>query len=470
MAKKVVEVPEELEGVVEPLEELLREVQEQVARGRLGGPVDYEPFERIVRAKLGGLERAVHERTLAALDVDAPRVRINGVEHTRVGRHQTTFMTQAGEVKVTRTLYRPAGQRNAPAVDPVALRAGALEGVWLPGTARAMAFLLQQGPSREAKATAEELGTLPFARTSFEHVGHAVGAQFIERRDAIERVLIEAFELPEGAASVSVSLDRVSIPMEEPRPRPAGRPKKNAPKKPVARVFRMAYCGTVTLHDEEGQALHTLRYGTMPAGDVAALVTAMADDVLVLRSQRPALKLALLCDGAPEMWNLLSAEFDEELPHARLLDFYHLLEKLVPAAEVVFGTDAAHHMQRYKLALLNRSSAAATIRAELEASGQRNVRRGDARPVHEAITYLTNNAERTDYAAARRAGLPIASGNVEATCKSLVSIRMKRSGSRWKHETGEHVLQLRALALSDRWGDAMDLMLRVPRVLIRPAA
>ncbi len=265
--------------------------------------------------------------------------------------------------------------------------------------------------------------------------------------------------------------------MEEPRPRPIGRPRKNASKRPIDRVYRMAYCGTVTLHDADGEAIYTIRYGTMPAGDPEGLCEGMAADVVELLAQRPDLKIVLLCDGAKEMWNLLDAEFTsapfdtEKHLVTRLIDFWHAIEKLAAAAKVMVGDAQAKLLvARWKMMLRNASTARQTILDELVASGKEHVRRGEDEPVHEAITYLTNNVERMNYAAARRQGLPIGSGGVEATCKSLFAVRMKRAGSRWKDRTGEHVVHLRALALSDRWDAAMDLVLKRPRVSIRAAA
>ena len=198
--------------------------------------------------------------------------------------------------------------------------------------------------------------------------------------------------------------------------------------------------------------------------------------MLRLLANKPRLRLTLLCDGGPEMWNLLAAQFDRETFGRRriygLVDFWHTVEKLAAAAKVIEPKDADKLRTRWKLRLLNASSARAEILHELRASEADHVIAGDAdnKPVHEAITYLVNNAGRMDYARARKLGLPIGSGNVEATCKSLVNLRMSRSGSRWKIDTGEHILRLRALALSDRWDAAMDLTLSPPKPRIRRAA
>ena len=480
----MLEIPEELNGMVPSLRGAIDAVMTQIARGRTGGPVDYAAFQRLMVVKLGEVERRADEAALAALDIDVPRILINRLLHARVLRSETKFMGLAGPASVTRSLYRPVGERNAPVVDLVALRAGAIEGVWLPATAREMAFDVQHRTSREAETSGRRMGRLPYSHRSFEHVAHAVGEMYVGQHQQIENALIDAFEVPKEAHDVSVSLDRVSLPMEEPSTRPVERPTKKAgkkqkrtPRRPIDRVYRMAYCGTVTLHDQNGEAIHTIRYGTMPAGDPEGLCMSMADDVVAMLAQRPDLKVSLLCDGAKEMWNLLDAEFTKapfdtmKAIANRLIDFWHVIEKLAPATKLMVGdSEAKPLLARWTILLRNVSSARTTILAELSASGKAGVYVGDKKPIHEAITYLTNNVDRMDYAAARRNGLPIGSGSVEATCKSLVDVRMKRSGSRWKNRTGEHVIHLRALALSDRWDAAMDIVLKRPGTLIRRLA
>jgi hypothetical protein len=88
----------------------------------------------------------------------------------------------------------------------------------LPQTARAMSYAVRQGTSREARATAQEFGRLPYERASFERVAHVVGAMAVADHQDIEDALIDAVEVPEEASSVSVSLDRVRVPMEETAP------------------------------------------------------------------------------------------------------------------------------------------------------------------------------------------------------------------------------------------------------------
>ena len=52
----------------------------------------------------------------------------------------------------------------------------------------------------------------------------------------------------------------------------------------------------------------------------------------------------------------------------------------------------------------------------------------------------------------------------------IVEVRLKRCGARWHEETGSHVVQLRALALSDRWDGGVALTLKNLRALVRLAS
>ena len=457
----VLEVSDALKPFAEEVALFVSSLQLRLDRLRAEPHGDYGAVERELADATAALERSAHQALLRALDLDVPAVLVGGVVHNRVGRYPATYYTSAGEVVVERSIYREQGQRDARTLDPVSLRAGVVGDGWLPWTARAMAFLMQQGTAREAHATGEALGRLPFAHASFDRVAHAVGDLFETHAADTEQALIEAYSIPPEAQGLAVSLDRVCIPVEEPRPKPVGRPRKDAPKKPVARVFRQAYCATITLHDEAGRSLHTIRYGRMPEGGVTGLCESVCDDVLALLMARPTLTVTALCDGAHELWALVAEHLSavaKRTPIVELVDLWHLMEKLGAAArEHLTAADASTKVEQWRMALLNRSKAAAKIALELASWEREGAPSGMGTALHEAQTFLANHAHRFGYAEARREGRPVGSGVVEATCKSLIAARLKRPGARWKQPSADRIIQLRALALSDRWNPAMDL-------------
>jgi hypothetical protein len=465
VSRIVIEIPEKLKFLVTPIERIIAGVERRVVSMGAGGrSVDYGDVEREVAEQAMAIERAAHQSLLSALDVDAPQLMIGGRLHRRVLRSEANYRTMAGPVSVKRSLYRAVDERNGPTVDPVSLRAGTIGQGWLPATAAAIAHAVQMTTSRDAEAQARLQHRLPYSRSSFEDVAHLIGDQYLATRAEVEDELIEAFEVPSDSASVSVSLDRVSVPVEE-----------QAESGAVVRCFRMAYCGTVTLHDRSGDGIHTIRYGRMNEGDVGSMVHGMAMDVAALREKKPRLKVALLADGAPELWRRLQGAVAPEVIGAasvhRLLDFWHVIEKLGAAARVIDSAAASDIVHRWRFLLLNADLAPEAILGELRLSGcESTCVVGNQQPVRDAITYLENNLDLMRYAQARRLGLPIGSGNVEATCKSLVQTRMKRAGARWKQRTGEHIIQLRALALSDRWEPGIRRALKPLRQSVRRVA
>ncbi len=219
-----------------------------------------------------------------------------------------------------------------------------------------------------------------------------------------------------------------------------------------------------------------IRYGRMPPApdsidavthrDVHRLMERLRDDVRALRTKRPDMQVVLLADGAPELWRMFERFLNKTslgVAVVQLVDAWHALEYVAAAARLLEQRErwdpGSYRACRQQLleepggaqGVVDRLREAGLLHAEDE-SGRR--------PVGDAVRYIEARLARMDYAAARARGLPIGSGTVEATCKTLVSLRMRRAGSRWKPKTGNEVLQLRALQMSDRWEPAMRRTLK----------
>ena len=100
----------------------------------------FEDFERELHALFAQTQCAVTEEALARHDVDLPLVFIDGEMHRRACRCAQTYLTAAGAVSVTRTLYR--ARRGERAVAALERKVGIVEGYWTPLAARQGAMLV----------------------------------------------------------------------------------------------------------------------------------------------------------------------------------------------------------------------------------------------------------------------------------------------------------------------------------------
>ena len=96
--------------------------------------------------------------------------------------------------------------------------------------------------------------------------------------------------------------------------------------------------------------------------------------------------------------------------------------------------------------------AAKTILAELKALPTAGLNETHREGLHKAITYFENHHQQMKYAERVAANLPIGSGVTEAACKTLVKMRLCKTGAKWTEEGAAVVLSLRALVYTtERW-------------------
>lgn len=460
----LVEVPDALAPA---LEAVLAHIDEFTSRGEAGEVVDFRSDERVLMERMAALEGCATGVMLSSLDPRSPRVRVGGKTYRRMNNPNCTasYFGLRSKFRVERGIYREEGVRNGPTIVPMELRAGVVDGQLTPAAAGGIATLGQAMPSREASETSVRLGVLPYSRSEHFRAAVRVGKRWGELRELYEEGLVEVMPLPDNVASVSVATDRASLPMREPR-EATERDIEKGVKNPVAVNLRMAFCGVLTLYDPDGNPLDCIRYAHVPTDGADDIRNALTDDLGVLLKRRPDLKVVALADGAVDMQNLLDAVTEGRDVVATLVDFWHLLEKLASACEAV-AESSANHIPRFRAMLLDDDDAIHQIADQLGAWAQRyapvdgpNPGQLSARPegLHHAITYLDNNAARMRYASVHRAGLPIGSGTVEATAKTIIGSRMRRPGCRWIEPGAQPILALRALATSSvqRWQQVME--------------
>ena len=161
-----------------------------------------------------------------------------------------------------------------------------------------------------------------------------------------------------------------------------------------------------------------------------------------------AASVLVIGDGAVWIWRLA----DDRWPQAKQrLDFYHAVQHLVAVGRALWGEDKAqfHAWLKPLVRQLKNESAVKVIR-QLDQALAGLPTGPVAEAVAKEVAYFREHQDRMDYRAARRAGEPIGSGPVEATCRQG-QCRFKRPGQFWSTAGDEALLCLETFWRNERW-------------------
>lgn len=390
------------------------------------------------------------------------RLLIDGVLHKRHCDGTQDYHSLCGSLHVSRSTYRRVGEHNGPTVVPLELEAGLIEG-GTPALGYRVALGYAQDPGRQVEEQLHGSHRKPPSRSTLERMAKAIGGSALDKAPRIESIIRQAEVLPEETQGVSVGLDRTTVPMEEERPPDAPpktrrkkrtKPYERTPPPPIDVNYRMAYVGTVSAVDQEGESLVTRRYAASIEEGPEGILARMMADVIRAREQKPGIDIGLMQDGAPEMWNLTRSALKDLAGVEKWkegIDRYHLNERLGEILRIV-EPDADQRARRLAQWSDEFDVDDGTIdRIAKWLADKMPWHSGvDLEKLEEHWTFLLNNNDRMRYASLRKVGLPCGSGATEGACKSLVMTRAKRCGQRWHDDGVNAVLTLRAIYMSER--------------------
>jgi hypothetical protein len=215
--------------------------------------------------------------------------------------------------------------------------------------------------------------------------------------------------------------------------------------------YRETMVGTISLHDKQGERLHTTYIAASPEYGKHRFKEHFELEISRIKKQYHKATVIGIADGAKTNWDFLTQHTEHQI-----LDFWHVTEYLGKVAEAVFPKDRVARnewMDDRCHRLKHKNGMASRLITELEGFEQLKLSDVGRDNVVAAINYFKNNntAGRMNYAQHVAANHSIGSGVTEAACKVIVKQRLCKSGMKWKDHGSSIVLSLRTLVHSGNY-------------------
>jgi hypothetical protein len=213
---------------------------------------------------------------------------------------------------------------------------------------------------------------------------------------------------------------------------------------------RQVMVGTISLYDYQGERLHTIYTAATPEYGKATFYGRLSREIERVRQLYPQAHLSGMADGSEDNWTFLGKYTSDEC-----LDFHHVTGYLADVSRAVHPRNATARetwLQQSCHRLKHEEGAAKKLLAQMNALPGKGLSETAREDLEKAKTYFSNHYQQMNYAQRVKDNLPIGSGVTEAACKTLVKMRLCRSGAKWKEEGAAVVLSLRTLIYTEeRW-------------------
>ena len=423
--------------------------------------------ESIIQDSINEVGCVATRELLKTFDTEGQSIQFGPVKMTTKGLYNKTYQTPYGEVDVPRHLYQAS--------------TGGTTFCPLEQDAR---IILTSTP-RFASQVSHKMSEMaaPPAQRDFEinhnrKIVHAMMQRLSEAVASVVQIKEEtwSYTVPNIEESdiktISIGLDGTCMLM-------------------CGGAYRQAMVGTIALYDGEGERQHTMYIAAAPEYGKETFKARLTREIKRASALYPSAIKIGVADGAHDNWDYLIKHTDKQT-----LDFYHATEYLTGVADTVFTSvierkrwlnDRCHELkhtpgaaktilaeiQRFEQSILNiqpiswlpsnpgeeikgllKKQIEAAIKEESKPIRSKKAQENKQKSLAAAITYFTNNIEksRMDYAESVELNHPIGSGVTEAACKTIVKQRLGQSGMQWKDKGAGIILSLRALVHSTgRW-------------------
>jgi hypothetical protein len=452
-----------------------REIQEQ-----LGPNATFEQQQDAAAAIASDALWVRADDNLHKAITTAEEVEVDGCWYRRLDQPSSaTYHGRWGDHHLEESLYRKVGVHNGPTIKPIELRVGMIKNL-MPDMARIVGELGAETGSRSVSKTLRVTGLVPPSRAVIAKRTTDMAVEIADEIDHLEQAARDVETVPAEVGSVSCGMDRMAVRMSEvtdpenPTPSTRAEPYERTPPPEKEHHWRMAWVGSTSVYDKQGNELHTWRYATEASADPTTIARRVAKDVAWITNAHRGVPIHCVQDGASELRALpeaLALTLPANTSPVELVDFEHLMGYLEDVVEACEPAGDPHDWKGWYRSLLLRDDAAIDqIWRKLRGLAKTLSGRGtEARnAVAAALSYIRHRKPKMRYASHYAANLPIGSGATESTCWQMQQ-RVKLPGQSW--DVGlRGVLAMRGLALSDRWAAAWQPYAAKHRKEVRLAA